>query len=496
MRGRRGVRTIALLVALAAGALAFLGLASAPAARAAGWSAETSPTTSPLLGVSCPDASDCWAVGGGAGAGKIIHTSNGTAGSPTWSAQTPPAGAFSQYNDVDCVNASACLAVGSVYNVAPLISATRDGGSTWTAQAPPGPVTVALQGLSCPSASNCVAVGGVLGTFPTIISTTNGGSTWSSQIAPATTHTQLNDINCPSTTVCFAVGGNNGTATIIATTNGGTTWTAQTLPAGAAVALNGIDCPGATTCFAVGNALSHSAEILTTSNGGATWSLQNDGTGQPLNDVSCPDSTDCWAVGPSGTIVATTDGDTWNTQSSGSNNQLFGIDMVSKATGNAVGASGTILGYTGCAAGGLSFTPPAALSWPSTALTGRDRSITTPLTLAPNDQTGSGAGWNLTATSTTFTTGIRTLPTAAAQITGASASSAAGTCSLPVNQISYPVTVPASASAPAAVKVFDAATGTGAGPANVVLSANLNVPGNARVGTYTSTWTLTLASGP
>jgi hypothetical protein len=162
----------------------------------------------------------------------------------------------------------------------------------------------------------------------------------------------------------------------------------------------------------------------------------------------------------------------------------------------AVGASGTILGYAGCAAGGLSFTPPTTLSWPSTALTGRNRSITTPLTLSPNDQTGSGAGWNVTATSTTFTSGARTLPTTAAQITAANVSSASGNCSLPVNQINYPVAVPASASAPAAVKVFDAGAGSGAGPVTVGLTANLNVPGNARVGTYTSTWTLTLASGP
>jgi hypothetical protein len=136
------------------------------------------------------------------------------------------------------------------------------------------------------------------------------------------------------------------------------------------------------------------------------------------------------------------------------------------------------------------------LAWPSTALTGRNQSITTPLTMSPNDQTGSGAGWNLAATSTTFTSGARTLPTTAAQITAASASSASGNCSLPVDQISYPVTVPAATSAPAAVKVFNAGAGTGAGPATVALTANLNVPGNARVGTYTSTWTLTLSSGP
>jgi photosystem II stability/assembly factor-like uncharacterized protein len=495
VKGRRGARTIALPVVLVAGVLALLGLASAPAARAAGWSAETSPTTSPLLGVSCPDASDCWAVGGGAGVSKIIHTSNGAASSPTWSAQTPAAGAFAQYNDVDCVNTSDCWAIGSVYNVAPLLAATTNGGSTWTAQTPPGPVTVALQGLSCPSASNCIAVGGVLGTFPTIIATTNGGSTWTTQSSPTTTHTQLNDVDCPSTSVCFAVGGNAGAATIIATTNGGATWTAQTPPAADDVALNSIDCPSTSVCFAVGNAVTGTGEIAATTNGGATWSYQSDGTAQSLNDVSCWDATDCVAVGASGTIVGTSNGTGWSWQTSGTSAALNNVD-VSKASGKAVGAAGTILGYRGCAAGGLSFTPPSTLAWPSTVLTGRDRSITTPLALSPNDQTGSGAGWNVTATSTTFTSGGRTLPTTAAQITAASVSSATGTCSLPVNQINYPVTVPASASAPSAVKVFDAAAGTGAGPVNVALTANLNVPGNARVGTYTSTWTLTLASGP
>ena len=58
------------------------------------------------------------------------------------------------------------------------------------------------------------------------------------------------------------------------------------------------------------------------------------------------------------------------------------------------------------------------------------------------------------------------------------------------------MTVPAGTTAPTPVKVFDATAGTGEGPANVALTASLNVPGNARTGTYTSTWTITLASGP
>jgi WxL domain surface cell wall-binding len=251
-------------------------------------------------------------------------------------------------------------------------------------------------------------------------------------------------------------------------------------------------------CFAVGNAVSGTGEIAATTNGGANWSYQSDGSQLNLYGVSCWDATDCVAVGASGRIALTTNGTGWSWLNSPTSNTLYSVDISNQTAGTAVGASGTILGYSlGCnSSGGLSFTPPTSFSWPSTALTGRDQSIATPLSLSPNDQTGSGAGWNLTATSTTFTSSGHALPTNSASITAAAAAAASGTCSLPTNQISYPVTVPAGTTAPAAVKVFDAAAGSGAGPVNVSLTAALNVPGNARIGTYTSTWTLTLASGP
>ena len=81
--------------------------------------------------------------------------------------------------------------------------------------------------------------------------------------------------------------------------------------------------------------------------------------------------------------------------------------------------------------------------------------------LSPDDETGSGAGWNLTATSTTFTSGARTLPDHGGPDLRGSATAGTGQCSVPVNQISYPVTVPAAHHPPAAVKVFNAAAGTG-----------------------------------
>ena len=187
-------------------------------------------------------------------------------------------------------------------------------------------------------------------------------------------------------------------------------------------------------CFAVGNAVTGTGEIAATTNGGANWSYQSDGSQLSLYGVSCWDATDCVAVGASGRIALTIE--RHGLELADLSNQQHALQRRRQqpdTDGTAVGASGTILGYSlGCnSSGGLNFTPPTSFSWPSTALTGRDQSITTALNLSPDDETGSEAGWNLTATSTTFTSGTHKLPTTASQITGASATAGTGNCSAP-----------------------------------------------------------------
>ena len=149
-----------------------------------------------------------------------------------------------------------------------------------------------------------------------------------------------------------------------------------------------------------------------------------------------------------------------------------------------------------CASGGAGLTAPGSITFPDVTLTGYDQIVPTSATMRINDQTGVMAGWNLSATSTTFTNGITTLPTNATSIVSMTPASAAGICSLPTNVVGYPLTLPAGAAAPAASKLFNALVGTGSGPVDVTLGAQLRVPSNTRVGTYTSTWTLTLTSGP
>ena len=150
----------------------------------------------------------------------------------------------------------------------------------------------------------------------------------------------------------------------------------------------------------------------------------------------------------------------------------------------------------GCTGGSLTLGSPTSVTFPTVTLNGKDQSVTTTGAFTPNDQTNTNSGWNVSGTSTTFTTGTRTLPTTATQVTAASASTATQNCSLPTNSIAYPLTLPAGATAPTAIKLYNAAANSGAGPSNVTLTFKLTSLASAFRGTYTSTWTFTISSGP
>jgi hypothetical protein len=131
-------------------------------------------------------------------------------------------------------------------------------------------------------------------------------------------------------------------------------------------------------------------------------------------------------------------------------------------------------------------------------LNGKDQTPTTTQALDIGDATGSGAGWDITVTSTTFTTGAVNLSTSATTVQSAPgvACDVGATCITATNSIAYPYTLPAAGAAPTATKVFNAAANTGMGNQTVTLTWQVAVPASTKVGTYTSTWTITLVSGP
>jgi hypothetical protein len=164
---------------------------------------------------------------------------------------------------------------------------------------------------------------------------------------------------------------------------------------------------------------------------------------------------------------------------------------------SATAATSTVTGTV--SAGTLSITTSATPSF-SVTLDGTDKtaSFTVPTTVT--DTTGAGAGWNLTITSTPFSTGggsPSTMATNASSITGVTnACTGTGSCTNPTNAITYPLGVPAGAGPPAAVKYFNAAAATGAGEFTNTPTIEVDLPANTIAGTYTSTLTLAAVSGP
>ena len=132
------------------------------------------------------------------------------------------------------------------------------------------------------------------------------------------------------------------------------------------------------------------------------------------------------------------------------------------------------------------------------SLTGQDVVATATQTFDVGDATGSGAGWNITATSTTFAAGSRSLaPTSVTvQAVPTVACDPGASCTVATSGVSYPYMVPAGTTAPTATKLFSAAANTGLGNQTVTLVFQLVVPANAFAGNYSSTWTYTLVSGP
>jgi hypothetical protein len=155
-------------------------------------------------------------------------------------------------------------------------------------------------------------------------------------------------------------------------------------------------------------------------------------------------------------------------------------------------------------AGGASFinsTPAATVTFPATTLNGTAQSVSATLALDVGDASGSGAGWDVTATSTSFTSGSDSLPSSATTIQSApsvSCDAGATGCTPASTTVNYPYTLPAGASAPTATKLFNATAGTGMGDQTFTPTWTLAIPADAVAsGTaYTSIWTFSLVSGP
>ena len=493
--------------------------------------------TNYLQATSCTSSSFCMAVGYYAGATTdqtLIEEWNGT----SWSIVTSPNTSTTQANyleSVSCTSASFCMAAG-VYNGSYYQTLIEEwNGTSWSIVTSPNTSTTEnndLNSVSCTSTSFCMAAGdyNTGSDDQTLIEEWNGTS-WSIVTTPDTSTTQgnlLNGVSCTTSTFCMAAGlyvPGTYDQTLIEEWNG-TSWSIVTSPNTSTTVSNhlyGVSCTSTTFCMAVGYYIGSYYQTLIEEWNGTSWSIvtsPNTSTTESnyLNAVSCTSTSFCIAAGfyytgsDDQTLIEEWNGTSWSivTSPNTSTTESNYLNAVSCTSTSFCMATGYY--YTGsddqtlieeftmvCSGGSLGLTAPTSAAFPSVTLNGTNQTSTLPLTFTPDDETGTGNGWNIDVTSTTFTNASSdTLPTSASTVTGvAGVSAPTGNCSLPTNTISpYPITVPAGTTAPTAAAIYSASTGTGEGPSDVTLNFAVAVPGYAYSGAYSSTWTFTIASGP
>ena len=321
-------------------------------AVSSGWTIVTSPDPNTsvndlLLGSTCANAQECWAVGaviangGGEGLGAaagLFEEWDGSSWQVIPGSPAPP-GLDDAVLAVTCVSGSDCWAVGTALGgqqnnpVSTLIE--HWNGSGWSAVASPTPGGVAgalLSAVNCPSASACWAVGlttAADGEGLTAITEQWNGSTWS--LVPSApsgqTYDQFNGVDCTSASNCWAVGSAGATQQdprflpvypaapglqgLIEHWNG-SAWTVvpgYQAPAPEGTYLTSTTCLSSTDCWAAGTTSDSSGNADTTLIerwNGSSWSAapSADPSGQTANTISgvtCLDASSCWAVGASGT---------------------------------------------------------------------------------------------------------------------------------------------------------------------------------------------------
>ena len=162
---------------------------------------------------------------------------------------------------------------------------------------------------------------------------------------------------------------------------------------------------------------------------------------------------------------------------------------LAAATAALAGTLTTTATVTGTA--GISLNMPSNPSISNT-LDGTDQPATYAPILGLVDARGTGAGWNIQISATTFSDGSGHTLNQGTVASVAQACVAGTTCTTATSSgITYPLTVTGTAA-----KFFSAALNSGLGKIDVTPSVDVSIPGNAFAGTYTSTVTLAATTGP
>ena len=289
------------------------------------WSIVPSPSATgknSLYGVSCTSVSFCMAAGVVSTVGPgfdqtLIEKWDGT----TWSILPSPnveptASVGTDLDNVSCVTASFCLAVGYSYSEVGPDTTVIDkwNGSTWSAVSSPNPTQPGgndLYGISCTSLTFCMATGESYTDIGKPLVTTFDGSTW--KLVPTTDSTTgdeswLNQVSCTTPSFCLAVGvrydGNDDQT--FSQVWRGATMTDVTIPIASGSTGgegNSVSCVSSTFCALAGDEFNDSSAESNLTNiwNGSSWSaaapLRLDGGDSSLDGIACTGTTSCTAVG-------------------------------------------------------------------------------------------------------------------------------------------------------------------------------------------------------
>ncbi len=343
---------------------------------------------SPLVSVTCPSATDCWAVGSYYSYDRINHQTLALQtliehwDGNSWTIVSSPNTSSTQFNyllSVSCVSQANCWAAGTYFtgSVQQTLIEHWDGNS-WTIASSPNTSATQfnlLYGVACVSTGDCWAAGfyavpaGLGSVSQTLIEHWDGTS-WTIATSPNTLNTENNylyGVTCSSASDCWAVGYYDPNPTVGVHVDqtliehwDGSSWaivtSANTLPTQNNF-LNGVTCvSGAAECVAVGYYYNGTDYLTLTERwDGNSWAIVT--SPNPLasqrnyfTGVTCVSTSDCWAVGyyytgtvgKAQTLIEHWNGTSWTVTSSPNtdtahHNFLYGVACATASDCWAVG---------------------------------------------------------------------------------------------------------------------------------------------------------------
>jgi hypothetical protein len=184
---------------------------------------------------------------------------------------------------------------------------------------------------------------------------------------------------------------------------------------------------------------------------------------------------------------------------------LIAVVGISLAAG--LGPASAADSVTQAVTGGSSTASVANLALTSVTSTHSLQNSTGTMTLAVDDSTGTGAGWNVTEAVSAFAftggTGSTAIPAANFSITSVGAVTSSAGQAIDINGTQLAPTGPQSGTLAgvtgtldAPVKVIRAGVDFGQGTYSQPINVNLAIPADSRAGTYTGTLTTTISAAP